>query len=1020
MKKAKKLIEVAMPIKEISSESVRDKTIHHGHISTMHPWWARRPLPCCRAVVFASLVPDPLDENCPKAFGDAIDDLLNSGKAKSIYKPYKDIPYTAILDPVEDNRRNRLMAFIGQFSDKCQTNMLKGKATPPKEQLSDYSLIKWENKDNPEILGLARKLIWVAYNAELDSAKSYTELAAEFDTAYKAITDAEKVLYGTVDRHIECDANWDLEIALKDAIEKFQNRMPSVFDPFAGGGAIPLEAARLGCRSYGNDINPVAHIIEKGSAEFPQKYGKPIVYSKAEFERIYGEDGVRLFHEKSNDDGIGWRVDTKNYYLKNRLSFDVEYYAKKILKETKEKIGWMYPSNASGNVPIAFYWVRTAKCSNPSCQAMIPMLKTFDLANTSSAQVYLEPHVEGKNISFSIRHGKSPLKKAWNNRGNLVCPCCNAVTDVDQVKKESLSTGLKAQLIASIYEAEIGKLYEIPTKEQQRVLSESVPVEYYPSEIMHRNSNGGDTFSWGFTKWADLFTDRQLYMIESLVNQYDQTVSKFSSSYGRALSICLALWIDRVALLNTSFGRWSPKVAAIVHLFGRQAIAMTADYPESNPFCSSSGSALNQLDWVVRYLDSENKIPFSVSFSNASSGDKLQFKQKSITAVVTDPPYYDAIAYADISDFFYVWLKRMLGSIEPLSFATPQTPKEDECTALKHHHNDDELGAKKHFEDKLTQIFDAIELQTSDVVSIMFAHQSTEAWTTLCNSILGARMNITGSWPMDTERDVRMLAIAGAALESSVTVACRPSEREGFGDFNEVKAAIEKTVANEVESLYQLGFRGADLLTACFGQAVSEFGHYKTVEKADGSEVGVAELLELARNAAFNTLLKGVQGDVYTRFYIGWLQMNGAGDADYDDATKFTRVGLPVNIQDITSKRLLVGDGRKYHLAMAQEHLDEKGAVIGTRPEDSLIEQVHRAMQLYKSEDRVSLLSLIKAVAQDENGPFWRLLASLKELLPANDDLKQVEGLLQNAADLRQASKEERKEIIGDLFAGQA
>lgn len=1019
--KAKKLIEVAMPIKEISAESVRDKSIRHGHISTLHLWWARRPLPCCRAVVFASLVPDPLDENCPKAFGDAIDDLLNSGKAKSIYKPYKDIPYTAILDPVEDNRRNRLMAFIGQFSDKCQSNMLKGKATPPKEQLSDYSLIKWESKDNSEILGQARKLIWVAYNAELDSSKSYTELAAEFDSAYKAITDAEKALYGTVDRHIECDTNWDLEIALKKAIEKFQNRMPSVFDPFAGGGAIPLEAARLGCRSFGNDINPVAHIIEKGSAEFPQKYGKPIVYSKAEFERIYGEDGIKLFHEKSNDDGTGWRVDTKNYYLKNRLSFDVKYYAKKILKETEAQVGYLYPSDEQGRKPVAYYWARTAKCSNPSCGAEVPLLKGFYLCDTPKKKVHLFAIINGTSIDFEIREGAFK-QEGWlkSKQCSLKCPCCGSVTDSRNVKEQFRNHVTGERMLAVISEGDNGKKYRLPTTREINLARVDLSEIEIPTEKLPENDSQNLKIPlWGYKTWGDLYSNRQLFSLNNLLSKIiDLNIG--DNDYAKCLKLYLAVWFDRTALYNTTFGRYDVSRENVQHPYSKQALPMIFDYPESNPFCGLSGSAENQLDWLVRYFDSECDSCFSAVFANASSGDKLQFDKKSLTAVVTDPPYYDAIAYADLSDFFYVWLKRSLCETFPVAFATPQTPKADECTAIKHRFEGNVDAARKHFEDKLTQIFDVIETQTTDVVSIMFAHQSTEAWTTLCNSILGARMNITGSWPMDTEMANRSIGLGGAALESSVTVACRPSEREGFGDFNEVKTAIEKTVANEVESLYQLGFRGADLLTACFGQAVSEFGHYKTVEKADGSEVSVAELLELARNAAFNTLLKGVQGDVYMRFYIGWLQMNGAGDADYDDATKFTRVGLPVNIQDITSKRLLVGDGKNIHLAMAQEHLGDKGAVVGTRPEDSLIEQVHRAMLLYKSEDRVLLLALIKNVAQDENGPFWRLLASLKELLPANDDLKQVEGLLQNAADLRQASKEKPKEIIGDLFAGQA
>lgn len=350
----------------------------------------------------------------------------------------------------------------------------------------------------------------------------------------------------------------------------------------------------------------------------------------------------------------------------------------------------------------------------------------------------------------------------------------------------------------------------------------------------------------------------------------------------------------------------------------------------------------------------------------------------------------------------------------PLNFSTPQTPKKEECTALKHHHNNDDQEARKHFETKLQQIFDAIELQTTDVVSIMYAHQSTEAWTTLCNSILGARMNITGSWPMDTEVSGALKADK-AFLESSVTVACRPSERKGYGDYKSVKKDIEKKVAEEVESLYELGFRGADLLTACFGQAVSEFGKYKSVEKSDGSEVKVAELLEMARNAAFDALLKGVQGDDFTKFYIGWLQLNGVGETDFDDATKFTRVGVNVNIKDIQQEGLLILEGKKMHIAMADEHIGGS-SVEGTRPEDSPISQAHRFILLNKEEDRGKILRFVRDICPEASSPLWRLLATLKELLPANDDQKQVVSILQNAEDFRQHCHEDYKPKQGDLF----
>ena len=996
--KAKKLIEVAMPIKEISAESVRDKSIRHGHISTLHLWWARRPLPVCRAVVFASLVPDPLDEHCPQAFKVAVADLLKS----DVYKPYDDIPYTTVVDKMDDTPRHRLMMFIGKFSDKCQKNMIAGKSTSPAEQLSAGSLIKWENKNNEAVLGIARKLIWVAYNADKDASLSYERLSKDFDHAYSAIHEAEKALYDLTDRHKATPEVQQAEARLQKAIDEFQQRMPSVFDPFAGGGAIPLEAARLGCRSYGNDINPVAHIIERGSAEFPQKYGKPIRYTETEFRRIYGKEGVDMLGEK------GFVFSNGIVEIPNRLAWDVEFYAKRILRETEKEVGWMYPSDEKGNKPIAFYWVRTAKCSNPSCGAIVPMLKGFDLVHTNSKQFYLDPIIEGKSISFSIKQGRSS-SSSWNNRGNVTCPCCGSLTSVSQVKEQSKKNRLSPILVATIYETKNGKKYDLPTAQQVKVLSTPIEVIDRPSESMQRNSNGGDTFPWGFTKWGDLFSDRQLFMLSHFVTQIKE-IGRLTDNedYGNVIETYMALWFDRIALINTSFSRYDTSRENVQHMYNRQAIAMVSDFPESNPFCESSGCALNQLDWVLRYIESESSNSYGASFSNASSGDKEQFEKKQLSVVVTDPPYYDAIAYGDISDFFYIWMKKILCDIYPLNFATPLTPKSEECTALRHHHNDNEIEAKKHFENKLTDIFDAIERQTSDVVSIMFAHQSTEAWTTLCNSILNARMNITGSWPMDTELANRTLAISSSALESSVTVSCRPSERQGFAEYKEVKKAIEKNVKEEVNKLYDLGFRGADLLTACFGQAVSEFGKYEVVEKSNGDRVTVAELLELAREAAFNALLEGVQGDDFTKFYLGWLQLNGMSSTDYDDVTKFTRVGLPIDVKEVFAQGLLVKEpsGNKQHLATAAEHL-EGDHIAGTRATDLLIDQAHRAILFYKDENRPALLKLLRDInAQDANASFWRLLASLKELLPACDDLKQVQGLLQNGEDLRQASRQ--------------
>lgn len=1007
MTKAKKLIEVAMPIKEISAESVRDKSIRHGHISTLHLWWARRPLPVCRAVIFASLVPDPLDPECPQAFCDAVQDLLAKNP---LYAPYPDIPYTSIYDPMPDNLRNRLLMFIGKFSPACQKNMLAGKTTPSKDQVQEGCLIKWESKNDPTVLRLARLLIWVAYNSELRSEATYTDLAVEFDEASKAITNAETALYHTTNRHLTSPEVTAKEAALQKAIEKFQNRMPSVFDPFAGGGAIPLEAARLGCRSFGNDINPVAHIIEKGSVEFPQKYGKPITYTHEEFMTLYGKEGVKLYTENFGG------MPTGNVEIPNRLSFDVEYYAKKLLAMTEAEVGHLYPADEKGNKPIAYYWTRTATCSNPSCKAEVPLLKQFYLANTKSKKVYLNPIIHGTDIQFEIKEGSYDEKvlPGWNKTGNLICPCCGSITTSKQVKEQANKIGLKERFIAIISEGSNGKQYTIPSIQLEQphitLLNQSIPTENMTKQTDLISSRG-----WNINQWYQMFSNRQLNMLLTINKQLLNLKATLNqSNYTNILFTYLSIWFDRIAVANTSLGRWHISGEKLEHPFSRQAIAMVFDYPESNPFCNSSGSALNQLEWITRYIESESNSPFAALFANASSGEKGQFAAKTLTAVVTDPPYYDAIAYADISDFFYVWMKRTLGDIYPINFATPQTPKAEECTALKHHHHNSEAEAKKHFENKLTTIFDAIEYQTSDIVSIMFAHQSTEAWTTLCNSILGARMNITGSWPMDTEMANRSLGLAGAALESSVTVSCRPSERNGFESFKRVKRAIETKVTEEVNALYELGFRGADLLTACFGQAVSEFGKYETVEKADGSEVTVGELLELARTAAFNALLSGFDGDEYTRFYIGWLQMNGMGDTDFDDAAKFARVGMSVNISDIFAHNLLIRTGNKQHLATyAERTVNEK---LGMSASDPLIDQVHRAMANWRDGDRGKILHHIHIVGKEANNPFWRVLASLKELLPEGDDLTQVQELISNSADLIQHCGEIMTYTQGTLF----
>ncbi len=784
--------------------------------------------------------------------------------------------------------------------------------------------------------------------------------------------------------------------------------MPRVFDPFAGGGAIPLEAARLGCRSFGNDLNPVAHIIQRGSLEFPQKYGKPILYSLDAFNKRYGTKALETERQAGNVFGDEVKI-------ANRLAFDVAYYAKLLLERVEAEIGQFYPPDENGNKPIAYYWARVGKCANPACGAEVPLLRNFYLCDKEGKKVGLKPIINGNEISFNIQKGHID-EKGWMYRANLKCPVCGNLTDVKVLKEQFVKKQTSERLIAVIEEGENSKAYRLPSQKEFQVLDKINNIPNPPNESMD-NGNYRDLKlpKWGFKYWREMFSPRQLLAIQTFVDKLQELKEELRAhedAYWKAVVTYLGIWVDRVAVANTSFGRWNVTGEKIEHPFSRQAIPMVFDYPESNIFCDSTGSAKNQLKWIVRYLNDESATFVQANCINASSGEKNQFPPRYLSSVVTDPPYYDAIAYADLSDFFYVWLKRTIGDLYPTNFAYPQTPKTEECTALKHHHNGDDFASKKHFENKLQEIFGAIEKQTHGVISVMFAHQSTTAWTTLVNSILGANMNISSSWPFDSEMGARMIAIDKAALASSVTVSCRPTQKQGYGDYREVKRTILEKVKKEVKKLYAYGFRGADLLTACFGQAVSEFGQYKAVEKASGERVSVAELLEMAREAAFNAIVSDIATDEYTRFYLGWLQLFGFSQAEHDTVRKITQIGLDTDVSELSRHNLLITKGNKQTLATYAERI-ALNQRLGQRKSSFGIDQAHQAMHLYKSGHRNNLLAYLSEVAAHTEAPIWRVLNSLAEILPSGmDDHKQVTGLLTNKESLiREAQQLDQQQV---------
>ncbi|MBI2917635.1 MAG: DUF1156 domain-containing protein [Chloroflexi bacterium] len=979
-----RLIEVALPIREISVESVRDKSLRHGHISTLHLWWARRPLAASRAVVFASLVPDPDDPRCPAEFRDAVNRLLKdsiptilksylqNNKPRNDADPYR--PYKNILD----TPRNRLLTFIAKWSpqqiafDSGQAVAQNGevKEPPPNEVLDDRCLVKWEtsnpeNKQGREILRIARELVHIANGG----------------------------------------------------------KTPVVLDPFAGGGAIPLEAGRLGCQAIANDYNPVAYLILRATCEFPQKYGKP---------------GIR----KTTVEEFGRKVE-REVDVANVLAHDVDYWAKWILAKAKERIGHLYPPGKDGKPVVGYLWARTAPCSNPTCRAEIPLLRSLLVCNKDKKRVALTMERNGKEVVFGIAKNLDIKETAGTmiekGRGSVRCPICQQTTPVDDLRRAGLEGKMGERMVAVITDTPQGKDYrpveatDLEAFEKARRMAESIqrPKELILPEITGSdgegisNSTGIRVHLYGLKTWGSLFNPRQLLTMQTLMACLHCFLTNLEerekdSEYRKAISAYLGLWASKSADYLASFATWTPGGEFFGHVFTKQSIPIIWDYAEVNPFNEATGGGLSQLDWILRVLIHES-LPPGVSSPeccvfNGDSG-RLSFPKGQTDAVVTDPPYFDAIAYADLSDFFYVWLKRGLGDQLPEVFSTPLTPKNDEATALKHRHGGDAERARVHCTSKLAACFaEAKRLcKSNGVLAVMFAHQSTEAWTALIKALFEAGLNITASFPIDTERGNRAVALAGSALASSITVVCRPREVGAAASFRDVRRELDDVVAKSVHRFFGYGLRGVDLIVACYGPAVGVFGRYERVERADGTAVGVPELLALVRESALKAIAGQFEGDNLSRLYFVWANLYGVGEQAWDDARLVVQIGGDAEsaMEVARGHGIFVVDGSTCRLALLKDRAERRG--LGIDPNPPLIDSLHRSILLWKQENRPELVKYLAERDLLEDGPFWKLAQALFEVLPHDiEDWKLVNAILGERQTLRVEAMRNRTD--GRLF----
>lgn len=957
-----RLIEVALPVREISAESVRDKNIHHAHISHLHIWWARRPLAVSRAVVFASLIPDPDDPRCPADFRSAVKRYLHTHVPEQLKHYLRGREHRRDEDPyrpyegVEDTPRNRLLMFIAKWSPESLEFEAgaRPKAADPKELLDDRSLVKWETSDpetlqGREILRIAQELVRIAHGGDV----------------------------------------------------------PTVLDPFAGGGAIPLEAGRLGCRSIANDYNPVAHLLLRATCELPQKYGKP---------------GKRTATAEEFGREVGRQTQVPNV-----LIHDFEKWANWVLGRVRQKIGHLYPAGKDGRPVLAYLWARTTPCSNPSCQGQIPMLRSLVVCSRGrKVALTLDIDRVGKKVSFGIAKGKAITETVGTKRakGPAVCPYCDQPTSEEEIRVAARAGKMGERPVCVVVQDRKGKDYRPVEKSDLDAFRKVSKMGFVRPEEMilpEINSEGAEGVSnstgirvhlYGMKTWGSIFNHRQLVAMRTFVASLHEGLEAMKEeipdeNYRHALGLYLGLWIDRVASFSTNVCRWAAGSQIIKTPFGGQAIPIIWDYPEVNPLADSSGTASTQLEYMLKVIEHERvakglAIPEPiVLFGNAAA---LPLDSKSAHCVVTDPPYDDAIAYGDLSDFFYVWLKRSVGTLFPEVFSTPLTPKADEATSLRHRHDGSQEHARAHYRRLLKESFvEALRLaREPKLVTVMFAHQSTDAWTALISALFEAGLSPNATWPIATEMPKTALALGTASLETSVTVACRPRVVGSAISFQQIRSEIQDVVRQAVGRFWSYGFRGADLIVACYGPAVGVFGKYERVERADGTPVEIPELLDLARQAARDAIAGEFRGDSLSTLYYVWANLYGATEQAWDDARLVVQIGGEEdNAMEVARGHgIFVLDGARCRLSLLDDRASRRGLGMDQNPPH--IDALHRSMLLWKKEERNSLVEYLAQRDLLEDGPFWKLAQALFEVLPRDlEDWKLVNALLGERRTLR-------------------
>ena len=826
----KKLIEVALPLEAINKACAREKAIRYGHPSTLHLWWARRPLAAARAVIFAQMVDDP--SSCP--------DLFPTEKK-------------------QEKERQRLFKII-------------------------EDLVLWENTTDEKVLQAARDEIWASWRRACAENADHPRAKELFD---------RKVL-------------------------------PAFHDPFAGGGALPLEAQRLGLESYATDLNPVAVLINKAMIEIPPKFaGKPPVNPKTRGDK-------NLFAR-------AWKG-------AQGLAEDVRYYGQWMRDEAEKRIGKLYPKidvtaeMAKGRpdlkpyvgqslTVIAWLWARTVKSPNPAfAEVDVPLVTSFMLGTKVGKEVYVEPVIEGGSYRFTVKIGKPKFADLAKNgtklsRANFGCLMSGTPISGDYIKAEGTAKRMGARLMAIVAEGDRGRVYLAPTVEQE-VAALSARPTWRPEGDIATRMTGGNCTPYGLTTWGDLFTSRQLValtMLSDLVMEARELAKRDgiavgmgvdktdlvdggtgADAYGEAVAVYLACAVDRASDYGSSVCSWhnGPKMEALRNTFGRHAIPMVWDFAEGNPFSDSSGNLLKNVDWVVRAVEILPGSP-----SGAASQEDASCQTVSAGRVVsTDPPYYDNIGYADLSDFFYVWLRRSQKQVFRDLFATLAVPKAKELVATPYRHGSKDK-AEAFFLDGMTQAMHRLAEQAHPAfpVTIYYAFKQSESdsddgttntgWDTFLAAVIESGFAISGTWPMRTELGNRMIGSGTNALASSIVLVCRKRPVTAFtATRREFVTTLQAELPQALAHLQAGNIAPVDLAQAAIGPGMAIYTRYAKVLDAEGKALSVREALALI-NQTLDEALAEQEGDfdADTRWALAWFDQSAFTEGEYGVAETLSK-----------------------------------------------------------------------------------------------------------------------------------